>query len=77
MIFKENKKEEILENFFESGFLVLEDIKSLKLITKEFNKILRKIDINEFEEKCDEIFKEDFQNYKDKEKIMEIFEKNL
>jgi len=77
MIFKENKKEEILENFFESGFLVLEDIKSLKLITKEFNKILRKIDINEFEEKCDEIFKEYFQNYKDKDKIMEIFEKNL
>ena len=77
MIFKENKKEEILENFFESGFLMLEDIKSLKLITKEFNKILRKIDINEFEEKCDEIFKEDFQNYKDKDKIMEIFEKNL
>lgn len=77
MIFKENKKEEILENFFESDFLVLEDIKSLKLITKEFNKILRKININEFEEKCDEIFKEDFQNYKDKDKIMEIFEKNL
>ena len=85
-IFKENQKNRILEKFLEEQFydfnIEIEDLKCLKLIIKEFNIIfekkgIKKVEISKFEELFNKIFRQELEHNQKKEKIIELFEKNL
>ena len=85
-IFKENQKNIILEKFLEEQFynfnIEIEDLKCLKLIIKEFNiifekKDIKKVEISKFEELFNKIFRQELEHNQEKEKIIELFEKNL
>ena len=85
-IFKENQKNIILEKFLEEQFynfnIEIEDLKCLKLIIKEFNIIfekkgIKKVEISKFEKLFNKIFRQELEYNQEKEKIIELFEKNL
>lgn len=85
-IFKENQKNTISEKFLEEQFynfnIEIEDLKCLKLIIKEFNiifekKDIKKVEISKFEELFNKIFRQELEHNQEKEKIIELFEKNL
>jgi hypothetical protein len=57
-------------------------LKCLKLIIKEFNiifekKDIKKVEISKFEELFNKIFRQELEHNQEKEKIIELFEKNL
>lgn len=92
-IFKKNQKNaishEFLKDQFYNFYIEVEDMEYLKLIITEFNiifekKARKKIEIDKFEKKANKIFKQNLENEKkeekneqEKEKIIELFEKNL